>query len=148
MGSNSYHPGCYAPAALPVLAGHLFSDNLDRGRPIPGRAGKRGRMVRKVVAWVAVVAIAIGGAFLMALAGLLALLITDPIYPFLPVFLPLGLLATVLIAWLMGRIPVWLFPGHPDQRLWTRIGWAGVILGMAAWGTGVGHFCTMPMHWQ
>jgi hypothetical protein len=104
--------------------------------------------VRKFGAWLLATAIGLGGMILMALAGLVALLITDPIYPFWPVFLPLAILVTAATAWMMGRIPRWLFHDHPERRFWEHLGWGVAILGMATWGFGVYHFCTMPIHWQ
>ena len=104
--------------------------------------------MRQVGAWLLAVAIGIAGAVLMVLAGLVALLITDPIYPFWPVFLPLALLATGLIAWTMGRIPAWLYPSHPDRQRWSRLGQVVAALAMAGGGLGVYHLCTMQIHWQ
>jgi hypothetical protein len=104
--------------------------------------------VRKLGATLLAAAIALGGMVLMVAAGLIALLITDPLYPFAPVFLPLAILVIWLIAWMMGRVPLWLFPDHPGRRRWTHIGWAVTILGLAAWGAGVCHLATMQIHWQ
>lgn len=104
--------------------------------------------MRKLGAWVLAAAIGLGGMVMMALAALIALLITDPLYPFLPVFLPLALLVIWLDGWMMGRVPGWLFPDHPDRRRWTQIGWAVAILGLSAWGLAVYHLCTMQIHWQ
>ena len=72
--------------------------------------------MREFGAWLLAAAIGLGGMILMALAGLAALLITDPVYPFWPVFLPLALLVTAAVAWMMGRIPLWLFRDHPERQ--------------------------------
>lgn len=104
--------------------------------------------MRKLGAWIVAAMIALFGMALMALAGIAAALITDPIYPFLPAYLPLALLAGGFIVFLMGRVPGWIFPAHPDRRQWARIGRGVAALGLLAWGYGVYVFCTMPMHWQ
>ncbi len=104
--------------------------------------------MRKFGACLLAVAVGIAGMTLMFLAGIVAVLITDPLYPFAPVFLPLALLVVALTAWAMGRVPLWLYPTHPDRLKWTRIGQAVGFLGMSLWGIGIYRFCTMPMHWQ
>jgi len=104
--------------------------------------------LRKFGAWVLAAAVALGSMVLMILSGVIALLITDPIYPFWPVFLPLALLVIWLGAWMMGRVPVWLFKDHPAQRFWVRLARAVAVLGLAAWSIGVYHICTMQIHWQ
>lgn len=104
--------------------------------------------MRILGAWLLAAAIGLGGMVLMVLAGLIALLITDPLFPFAPVFLPLALLVVWFTAWMMGRVPLWLYKDHPDRRRWTHIGWAVAILGLAAWGAGIYHLATMQIHWQ
>lgn len=84
----------------------------------------------------------------MVLAGILAALITDPFYPFWSAFAPLGVAAALFTAWIAGRIPAWLYPTHPDRKLWTRIAW-GVSLAISVlWGYGVADVLSSPMHWQ
>ncbi|WP_374384345.1 hypothetical protein [Dongia sp.] len=104
--------------------------------------------MKKIGAWVVAILIALGGMVLMAGAGIMAVLITDPIYPFLPVYLPLALATGAFVAFLMGRVPFWFFADHPDRRRWGRVGQGLALLGMLAWGYGIYVFCTMPMHWQ
>lgn len=89
-----------------------------------------------------------GGVILMALAGILVLLATEPFYPFLPFFAPLALGIIWLAGHLTGRTVKRLFPEHPDQRAWIRNGWIVVIpaLGLCAWG--VYNLATTPLHWQ
>jgi len=104
--------------------------------------------VRKIGAWLLAVGVGIAGGVLMVLAGVAALLITDPIYPFWPVFLPLALLVAGFTSWMMGRVPVWLYPLHPDRQRWTRLGRIIAGLCMVALALGVYRLCTMPIHWQ
>jgi hypothetical protein len=130
------------------LARDPFFDNLGSSQLVHDSSARGGLQVRKLGAGLLAAAIALGGLVLMVLAGLIALLITDPLYPFAPVFLPLALLVAWLTAWMMGRVPLWVFRDHPDRRRWTRIGWVVTILGLAAWGAGVYHLATMQIHWQ
>ena len=80
--------------------------------------------MRKIAAIVVAAIICVGGMVIMVWAGILAVLITDPFSPFWAAFAPLGLAAALFTAWLMGRVPSWLYPAHPNGKLWTRIAWA------------------------
>lgn len=105
-------------------------------------------MVQKFFAVVLAAILLAGGSILVALAGLLVALLTDPFYPFWPFFLPLvlGIIAGAL--YLDRRLLQWLLPDLPDLNLWVRCTWAAtaLILALIAWG--VGDLLTGPMHWQ
>jgi hypothetical protein len=101
--------------------------------------------LRKIAAIVVAAIICVGGMVIMVLAGILAVLITDP---FWAAFAPLGLAAALFTAWLMGRVPSWLYPAHPNGKLWTRIAWAVSLAVSGFWGYGVADVLTSPMHWQ
>ncbi len=107
-------------------------------------------MLRKVGAWLLAAAIGIGGAVAMALAGLVALLITDPALSFLA-----GLPGRLRCWWRSRRRGSWVgfrkpgsYPSHPAGRRWTWLGWGLSGLGMAACAAGIYRLCTMPIHWQ
>ena len=104
--------------------------------------------MRKVTLFILAAIICVGGMVVMVLAGILAALITDPFYPFWSAFAPLGLAAALFTAWLMGRVPSWLYPAHPNGKLWTRIAWAASLSVSGLWGYGVADVLTSPMHWQ
>ncbi len=107
-----------------------------------------GQILRKIAAIILPAVICVGGMALMVLAGILAALLTDPIYPFWAAFAPLGLAAALATAWAAGRVPTWLYRSHPARQLWTRTAWA-VSLGVSGfWGYGVADVLTSPMHWQ
>lgn len=104
--------------------------------------------MRKLGAMLLAAMLLAGGSILVALAGLLVMLLTEPFYPFWPFFLPLAIGIALLAAHLAARMLRRLFPDHPERRRWTRIAWAliAVVLGLVAWG--VGDLLTGPMHWQ
>ncbi|MBK8161426.1 MAG: hypothetical protein IPK59_22630 [Rhodospirillaceae bacterium] len=104
--------------------------------------------MRKVVAFILAAIVCGGGMVVMVLAGILAVLITDPFSPFWAAFAPLGLAAALLTAWLVGRVPPWLYPVHPNGKVWTRIAWAVSLAVSGFWGYGVADMLTSPMHWQ
>lgn len=106
------------------------------------------QVLRKVAALVFGAAICGGGMVVMILAGILAALITDPFYPFWAAFAPLGGAAALFTAWIAGRVPAWLYPNHPDRKLWTRIAWVVSLAISGFWGYGVADILTSPMHWQ
>lgn len=104
--------------------------------------------MRKFAALVLGAVICVGGMIVMALAGILSALITDPFYPFWSAFAPLGAAAALFTAWIAGRVPTWLYPTHPDRKLWTRIAWAVSLAVSALWGYGVADVLSSLMHWQ
>ena len=104
--------------------------------------------MRKIAAFILAAVICVGGMALMVLAGILAALLTDPFYPFWIAFAPLGGVAVLFTAWLVGRVPSWLYPTHPARQLWTRIAWAVSLTISGFWGYGVADVLTSPMHWQ
>ena len=104
--------------------------------------------MRKFAALALGAAICVGGMVVMILAGILAALITDPFYPFWSAFAPLGAAAALFTAWIAGRVPAWLYPAHPDRKLWTRIAWALSLAISGLWSYGVAGVLGSPMHWQ
>lgn len=101
-------------------------------------------------AWAALLfgAILAGGLLLVALAGLLVALLTDPFYPFLPFFAPLAIGIAWLAGHLMSRVVRGLFPAHPARQAWIRAGWAVAVLVLGLWAWGTYDLLTGPMHWQ
>jgi hypothetical protein len=104
--------------------------------------------MRKIAAGLLTAVILAGGFVAMALMGLLALLITDPFYPFLPVFAPLALGVMALAGYLAALVQRRLFPAHPDLKRWVKIAWAVAIIPLGLWAWGIHHVCTTPIHWQ
>lgn len=104
--------------------------------------------MRKIAALLLAAVICVGGMIVMALAGILAALITEPFYPFWIAFAPLGIAVALFTAWLAGRVPPWLYPAHQDRQLWTRIAWAVSLSLSGLWSYGVADVLTSPMHWQ
>ncbi|MBL8710969.1 MAG: hypothetical protein JNL25_17375 [Rhodospirillaceae bacterium] len=104
--------------------------------------------LRKVAAALLCGAILAGGLLLVALAGLLVRLLTEPFYPFLPFFAPIAIGIVWLAGHLLSRVVIGFFPAHPARQAWIRAGWviAVVVLGLWAWGTY--DLLTGPMHWQ
>lgn len=104
--------------------------------------------MRKFAAGLLAAVILAGGFVVMTLAGVLAALITDPQYPFLPVFGPLALGVLALAGYLMALVPKRLFPDHATLKHWALGAWVAALLPLGLWAWGVYHFFTMPMHWQ
>lgn len=111
-------------------------------------SGLQGANLRKFGLILLMAAVLAGGFVLMALAGILVALVTDPFYPFLPFFAPLAVGVIFLAGWLIGRASVWLLATHPALRIWRGSGWAAAIILLGLWAWGVVDFFTTPMHWQ
>jgi hypothetical protein len=107
-----------------------------------------GQVLRKVAAFIMAAVICVGGMVLMVLAGILAVLLTDPVYPFWAAFAPMGLAVALLTAWAAGRVRPWLYPAHPTRQLWPRIAWAVSLAVNGLWGYGVADVLTSPINWQ
>lgn len=118
-------------------------------RPRDGaESGYQGANLRKFGLILLIAAVLAGGFVLMALAGILVALVTDPFYPFLPFFSPLAAGIIFLAGWLIGRASAWLLPADPALRIWRWSGWTAAILLLGLWAWGVADFFTTPMHWQ
>jgi hypothetical protein len=104
--------------------------------------------LRKFAALFAAAAICLGGMALLALAGILSALLTEPFYAFALAFVPLGGAAALFALWLAGKVPGWFFPGHADLKFWTRVAQGASLALSVIWGWGIYNLLTSPLHWQ
>jgi hypothetical protein len=141
-------------ADLGRLRGHgwLFPQNRALTVGNGGESGQIGReggkMLLKIGSILLEGVILLGGLIAMALAGILAALVTEPHYPLAMVFLPFAVVVVTLAGFLMGKVVRWLYPQHPDRKLWIAGAWAAAFLILGLWGYQVYDFFTKPMHWQ
>jgi hypothetical protein len=105
--------------------------------------------MRSIGAFVLGIAVVAGGLVLLAAAGVVVLILTEPTNQlFLPVFVAPAAGVVMLANRLMGRIVTGLHPDHPARLGWIRAGRGLATFVLLLGGFGIYRLATTPIHWQ